>query len=77
MAARDSRDGPTDVRRHRLNKITGNPRVQLKIIEVNGRLTAGHPLVTRGGAPIDVIIYCHLTGQELPHFESYSQTLRR
>jgi D-aspartate ligase len=50
---------------------------QLKIIEVNGRLTAGHPLVTRGGAPIDVIIYCHLTGQELPHFESYSQTLRQ
>lgn len=50
---------------------------QLKIIEVNGRLTAGHPLVTRGGAPIDVMIYCHLTGQELPHFGSYSQTLRQ
>jgi D-aspartate ligase len=49
---------------------------QLKIIEVNGRLTAGHPLVTRGGAPIDVIIYCHLTGQGLPRFDSYSQTLR-
>ncbi len=49
---------------------------QLKIIEVNGRLTAGHPLVTRGGAPLDVIIYCHLTGQALPRFESYSQTLR-
>jgi D-aspartate ligase len=49
---------------------------QLKIIEVNGRLTAGHPLVTRGGAPIDLIIYAHLTGQELPRFESYSQALR-
>ena len=49
---------------------------QLKIIEVNGRLTAGHPLVTRGGAPLDVIIYCHLTGQALPRFDSYSQTLR-
>lgn len=49
---------------------------QLKIIEVNGRLTAGHPLVTRGGAPIDLIIYCHLTGQALPRFDSYSQTLR-
>lgn len=49
---------------------------QLKIIEVNGRLTAGHPLVTRGGAPIDLIIYCHLTGQPLPHFDSYSQTMR-
>lgn len=49
---------------------------QLKIIEVNGRLTAGHSLVTRGGAPIDVIIYCHLTGQEGPAFERYSQSLR-
>jgi D-aspartate ligase len=49
---------------------------QLKIIEVNGRLTAGHPLVTRGGAPIDVIVYAHLTGQELPRFEGYSQSLR-
>ncbi|MGB5078127.1 MAG: hypothetical protein WBO17_11660 [Sphingorhabdus sp.] len=49
---------------------------QLKIIEVNGRLTAGHPLVTRGGAPIDLIIYCHLTGQALPRFDIYSQTLR-
>jgi predicted ATP-grasp superfamily ATP-dependent carboligase len=49
---------------------------QLKIIEVNGRLTAGHPLVTRGGAPIDLIIYAHLTGQELPRFEGYSQRLR-
>lgn len=49
---------------------------QLKIIEVNGRLTAGHPLVTRGGAPIDLIIYAHLTGQELPRFERYSQSLR-
>jgi D-aspartate ligase len=49
---------------------------QLKIIEVNGRLTAGHPLVTRGGAPIDLIIYSHLTGQELPRFEGYSQSLR-
>jgi D-aspartate ligase len=49
---------------------------KLKIIEVNGRLTAGHPLVTRGGAPIDLIIYCHLTGQAPPPFEGYSQTLR-
>lgn len=49
---------------------------QLKLIEVNGRLTAGHPLVTRGGAPIDVIIYAHLTGQPLPHFDGYSQALR-
>ncbi|WP_369026007.1 hypothetical protein [Qipengyuania sp. RANM35] len=49
---------------------------QLKIIEVNGRLTAGHPLIIKGGAPIDLAIYCHLTGQEVPRIENYSQALR-
>lgn len=48
---------------------------QLKIIEVNGRFTAAQRLITEAGAPIDLIVYCHLTGQPLPHFESYSQTL--
>lgn len=48
---------------------------QLKIIEVNGRLTAAQRLITEAGAPIDLIIYCHLTGQPQPHFESYSQTM--
>lgn len=49
---------------------------QLKIIEVNGRFTAGHSLVTKCGAPIDLIIYCYLTGQAIPTFETYSQSLR-
>jgi predicted ATP-grasp superfamily ATP-dependent carboligase len=49
---------------------------KLKIIEVNGRLTAGHPLLTRGGAPIDLMIYCYLTGQQVPPLEAYAQDLR-
>ena len=49
---------------------------KLKIIEVNGRLTAGHPLLTRGGAPIDLMIYCYLTGQEVPALGAYAQDLR-
>jgi len=49
---------------------------QLKLIEVNARFTAGHRLVTEAGAPIDVMIYCYLTGQPGPVFDSYSQTLR-
>lgn len=48
---------------------------QLKIIEVNGRYTAAHRLITDAGAPIDLIAYRHLTGQEVPHFGRYSQTL--
>jgi len=49
---------------------------QLKIIEVNARFTAAHRLITEAGAPIDLIVYCHITGQPLPSFNSYSQTLR-
>jgi predicted ATP-grasp superfamily ATP-dependent carboligase len=49
---------------------------KLKIIEVNGRLTAGHPLLTRGGARIDLMIYCHLTGQPVPPLGQYAQNLR-
>jgi predicted ATP-grasp superfamily ATP-dependent carboligase len=49
---------------------------KLKIIEVNGRLTAGHPLLTRGGAQIDLMIYCHLTGQPVPPLGRYAQNLR-
>lgn len=48
---------------------------QLKIIEVNGRFTAAQRLITEAGAPIDLIAYCHLTGQPMPHFSQYSQTL--
>ena len=47
---------------------------QLKIIEVNGRFTAAQRLITEAGAPIDLIVYCHLTRQPQPHFDSYSQT---
>lgn len=49
---------------------------QLKLIEINARITAAHRLVTEAGAEIDLIIYCHLTGQQVTKFESYSQELR-
>jgi len=49
---------------------------QLKLIEVNARFTAGHRLVTAAGAPIDVMIYCYLTGQPGPSFDGYSEKLR-
>jgi D-aspartate ligase len=48
---------------------------QLKIIEVNGRYTAAQRLITAAGAPIDLIVYCHLTGQPVPRFDNYSQSL--
>lgn len=49
---------------------------QLKVIEVNARFTAGHRLVTAAGAPIDAIIYCYLTNQPVPSFDTYSHSLR-
>jgi len=49
---------------------------QLKIIEVNARFTAAHRLVTASGAPIDELIYRHLTGQEIPKIDSYSSRMR-
>lgn len=49
---------------------------QLKIIEVNARFTAAHRLVTASGAPIDELIYRHLTDQDIPKIESYSNRLR-
>jgi D-aspartate ligase len=48
---------------------------KLKIIEVNARFTAAQELLVRSGAPIDLILYCHLTGQPLPQFSSYKQAL--
>ncbi|TDJ44038.1 MAG: carboxylate--amine ligase [Gammaproteobacteria bacterium] len=48
---------------------------KLKIIEVNARFTAAQELLVRSGAPIDLIIYCHLTGQKPPQFSSYTQAL--
>ena len=41
---------------------------KLKIIEVNARFTAAQELLRSAGAPIDLVVYCHLTGQEPPRF---------
>lgn len=49
---------------------------KLKVIEVNGRFTAAQELVVQSGAPIDLIVYCDLTGQPPPRFSSYRQELR-
>jgi predicted ATP-grasp superfamily ATP-dependent carboligase len=49
---------------------------QLKIIEVNARITAAQELVRRSGAPIDLLIYCHLTGQPLPEVKQGGEGLR-
>jgi predicted ATP-grasp superfamily ATP-dependent carboligase len=49
---------------------------KLKVIEVNARFTAAQELIVRSGAPIDLILYCHLTGQSLPEFKDYEQFLR-
>lgn len=48
----------------------------LKVIEVNPRITAPHALMIASGAPMDLLIYCHLTGQTVPHFDSYEQHRR-
>lgn len=49
---------------------------KLKIIEINARITAAHRLVTESGAPIDEVIYCHLTGQPVPQITGYSDNVR-
>ena len=49
---------------------------KLKVIEVNTRFTAAQELIVRSGAPIDLILYCHLTGQPLPDFKQYEQFMR-
>ena len=49
---------------------------RLKIIEVNSRFTAAHRLLVRSGAPIDLAVYCRLTGQEGPRFTTFRQDLR-
>ena len=49
---------------------------QLKIIEVNARFTAAQELVRRAGVPIDLIVYCHLTGQKLPEAQQSPQEFR-
>ena len=49
---------------------------KLKVIEVNARFTAAQELVRRAGVPIDLIVYCHLTKQPLPHFALRKEELR-
>jgi predicted ATP-grasp superfamily ATP-dependent carboligase len=48
----------------------------LKIIEINARFTAAHELIVQSGAPVDLIAYCHITGQPAPQFTTYKQDLR-
>jgi len=49
---------------------------KLKIIEVNARFTAAQELVRRAGVPIDLIVYCHLTGQPVPRVKQSAKDLR-
>jgi predicted ATP-grasp superfamily ATP-dependent carboligase len=49
---------------------------ELKIIEVNARMTAAQELVRRAGVPIDLVIYCHLTRQPIPHARQARDGLR-
>lgn len=49
---------------------------KLKLIEINTRFTAAQELLTRAGAPLDLVVYCDLTDQSVPRFESYRQNLR-
>ena len=49
---------------------------RLKVIEINPRFTAPHELIVRCGAPIDLIVDRHLTGQEMPRFETFGQLVR-
>lgn len=48
----------------------------LKLIEVNARFTAAQELLVRAGAPLDLVVYAHLTGQAVPEFNGYTQLLR-
>ncbi len=47
----------------------------LKVIEVNARFTAAQELAIRTGAPLDLIVYCALTGQQAPTFTTYESNL--
>jgi len=48
---------------------------KLKIIEANARFTAAQELALRAGMPIDLIKYCHLTGQPIPVFPDFTEDL--
>lgn len=49
---------------------------KLKVMEVNARFTAAQELAIKAGVPIDIIVYCELTGQTPPSFSSYDEDLR-
>ncbi|MDP2619419.1 MAG: hypothetical protein Q8P46_04470 [Hyphomicrobiales bacterium] len=49
---------------------------KLKLIEVNARFTAAQELVVQSSMPIDLIVYCHLTGQPVPQVGDYEQLVR-
>lgn len=49
---------------------------KLKVIEVNARFTAAQELAVRAGAPIDLVVYCHLTGQPAPSFTTFQHDVR-
>lgn len=49
---------------------------RLKVIEVNARFTAAQELAVRSGAPIDLVVYCHLTGQPAPSFTTFQHDVR-
>ncbi len=49
---------------------------RLKVIEVNARFTATQELAVAAGAPLDLIVYCDLTGQVPPRFETFEEDLR-
>jgi predicted ATP-grasp superfamily ATP-dependent carboligase len=49
---------------------------KLKVIEVNARFTAAQELVVRSGMPIDLVVYCYLTGQPVPQVPNYREYLR-
>ena len=46
---------------------------KLKVIEVNSRFTAVQELLIKIGMPTDWIVYCHLTNQVVPKYDTYKQ----
>ena len=46
-----------------------------KVIEVNTRFTASHELIVQSGMPLDIVIYCELTGQPVPEIQQADETI--
>ncbi|MHA1179590.1 MAG: carboxylate--amine ligase, partial [Alphaproteobacteria bacterium] len=49
---------------------------KLKVIEVNTRFTAVHELIIRAGLPIDLMVYCRLSGQRVPRRQTFADGRR-